>query len=357
MSPKQHPKPMVLITGAAGLIGSRLIDALAPRYDLVAFDIVTPERASPADWIKCDLTKDEAVGDALGTLRERHGDSLASVIHLAAYYDFSGEPSPLYRDLTVEGTRRLLQGLQAFKVEQFVFSSSLLVMQSVEPGDVLTENSPTRAEWEYPQSKLDTEQVIAEQHGAIPAIILRIAGVYDNDCHSIPIAQQIKRIYEKQMDSIFFPGNADCGQSFVHLDDVVDCTIRAVDRRGDLPALETLLIGESDTMSYGELQEQIGEVLHDQAWPAIRVPKVAAKAGAWTQEKVLGEEETFIKPWMVDMADAHRPVDPSRAKERLGWEPRHRLRHTLNTILDRLKEDPERWYQINKLPMPAELKS
>jgi hypothetical protein len=38
---------------------------------------------------------------ALATVRQRYSNSLASRIHLAAYYDISGEPSPLYRTLTV----------------------------------------------------------------------------------------------------------------------------------------------------------------------------------------------------------------------------------------------------------------
>jgi hypothetical protein len=31
----------------------------------------------------------------LGVIREHHGSHVASVIHLAAYYDFFGEPSSI----------------------------------------------------------------------------------------------------------------------------------------------------------------------------------------------------------------------------------------------------------------------
>lgn len=112
----------------------------------------------------CDLTSDESVNLALQTLRERHGNKLASVVHLAAYYDFSGQPSPLYRKLTVEGTRRLLRGLQNFEVDQFVFSSTHIVMKPSEHGDMITESSPVGADWDYPQSKLDTAKI--HQRGA-----------------------------------------------------------------------------------------------------------------------------------------------------------------------------------------------
>ena len=44
--------------------------------------------------------------------REHHGTHIAAVVHLAAYYDFLGKPSPKYDEITVEGTRRLLRGLR-----------------------------------------------------------------------------------------------------------------------------------------------------------------------------------------------------------------------------------------------------
>lgn len=345
-------KPLVLITGASGLIGSRLAEALAPKHRVVGLDVKPPPQAEyPFDWIEADLTDDRAVADVLRTVRQGYGDEIASVFHLAAYYDFSGEPSPLYQELNVEGTRRLLAGLLDFKVEQFVFSSSLLVMQPAELGEWINEDSPTEAGWDYPISKLETERVIRETHDGIPVVVLRIAGVYDEECHSIPIAQQIARIYEKQLESYFFPGNKQHGQPFVHLDDLVDCFLTALERRHSLDAEELFLIAEGEVLSYAELQERIGELIHGEAWPTIRIPKPVAKAGAWVKDK-LSSEDAFIKPWMIDLSDAHYPVDVSRARYRLGWEPRHDLRSTLSEMIARLKQDPRRWYETNKLPVP-----
>jgi hypothetical protein len=184
---------------------------------------------------------------------------------------------------------------------------------------------------------------------------MSLGGLHD-DCRSIPIAHQIKRIYERDLESCFFPGNAEHGQSFVHLDDLVDCLDRVVDGRRDLGAYEVFLVGKPDVMSYAELQDRIGEARHRHEWPTIRIPKTAAKAGAWLHEKLSGDnEEPFIKPWMVDLADAHYPVNPSKVRERLGWPPGHSLRTTLGEMLRRLKENPRRWYEVNKLPVPEQL--
>lgn len=346
-------KPVVLITGGAGLIGARLAEVFTANYQVVGLDVKRPEQEiAGADFFECDLTKDQSVARALAAVRGKYGDRLASVLHLAAYYDFSGAPSPLYRTLTVEGTRRLLRVLREFDVEQFVFSSTLLVMQPVEDeGEVITERSPVEAEdetWDYPRSKLEAERVIRQERGEIPAVILRIAGVYDENCHSIPIAQQISRIYEKKLESYFFPGDADHGQAFVHLEDLISCFRKVVELRQELGSYEVFLIAEPDVMSYAELQEQIGELAHGAEWPAIRIPKVMAKVGAWAQENILGQE-TFIKPWMVDLADTHYPVEIERARKRLGWEPQYRLRDTLSKMIGSLKLNPEKWYATNKL--------
>jgi nucleoside-diphosphate-sugar epimerase len=353
-------KPILLITGSAGLIGSRLVEEFASDYQVIGLDVKPPEvKVGQAEFVDCDLTKDESVTQALSTIRDKFGDHIASVLHLAAYYDFSGEPSPLYRELTVEGTRRLLKNLQPFQVEQLVFSSTLLVMKPVGEEEVITEGSPTESAektWDYPRSKIETENLIREVRGKIPAVILRIAGAYDEDCHSIPIAQQIARIYEKQLESYFFPGDADHGQAFIHLDDLVNCFREVVERRQELGQHELLLIAEPEVMSYAELQDKLGELLHGKEWPTIRIPKMVAKAGAWVREKMGGEEETFIKPWMVDLADANYPVEIARAREALGWEPAHRLRDTLNEMILRLKRDPRRWYDENHLPWPQENK-
>lgn len=349
----------ILITGASGLIGSRLCERLKEDYSLVGLDLKSPDDSSlPLDHIDTDLTDDDSVQSALATVKSEHGDQLRSVIHLAAYYDFSGEPSPLYKELTVEGTRRLLRALQEqnFHVQQFVFSSSLLVMKPDDYGREVSELSPTEAEWAYPQSKLEAEDVIRFEHGRIPYVILRIAGVYDEHCHSLPVSQQIARIYEKQLESFVFPGNSTHGQALVHLDDLADCFRKVVDHRKELGGQDLFLIAEPDVMSYGELQDRIGELIHGREWPTLRVPKPLAKAGAYVEEKLSGSEgQPFIKPWMIDLADDHYAADISHACTKLGWEPQHRLRDTLPAMIEFLMRDPRAFYEENKLPVPKEV--
>lgn len=349
---------MILVTGASGLIGSEIVSQFADDYRIVGLDVKEPRQAEALDFIKTDLTDDASVRDVLRRVRDEQGPDVASVIHLAAYYDFSGEPSPLYQELTVEGTRRLIRELHAqnLNVEQFVFSSSLLVMEPDEQGRRISELSPTRAEWAYPQSKLEAEEVIREERGNIPAVILRIAGVYDERCHSLPISQQIARIYEKQLESYVFPGNASHGQALVHLSDLVDSFRKTVDRRHELDEECVFLIAEPDVMSYEELQDRLGELIHGKEWPTIRIPKTVAKAGAWVQDKLARDEKDkpFIKPWMIDLADDHYAAMIVHARAQLDWEPKHRLRDTLPAMIESLKKNPRQFYEENGLPISEE---
>ncbi|MCE3257613.1 MAG: Vitamin epoxide reductase family protein [Nitrobacter vulgaris] len=82
------------------------------------------------------------------------------------------------------------------------------------------------------------------------------------------------------------------------------------------------------------------------------MPKSLTKAGALVQTEVL-DQETDIKPWMIENSDDHYEIDISRARMLLDWEPRHSLTTTLPEMIRRLKEDPTDWYEKNRLEPAA----
>src|SRR5687768_15104038 len=188
------PSELIIVTGSSGLIGSAVIKSLAGTHQLVGFDSGAPPHPPPqAECVNVDLGSEDGVRDGLERVRYAYGRRIDSVIHLAAYYDFAGEPSPKYEQITVKGTQRLLQALQEFDVGQFIFSSTMLVHAPCQPGERINEHWPIDPKWDYPKSKIETERLIHEERGAIPVVIQRIAGVYNDRCHSIPLAHQIQR--------------------------------------------------------------------------------------------------------------------------------------------------------------------
>ena len=351
-------KGTILVTGASGRLGYPVARRLAESFNVVGFDRRAPSHPPPsAECLYVDLTSDESLRRGLQAIRELHGNRIAAVIHLAAYYDFSGAPSPLYDQITVRGTERLLRLLQDFEVEQFIFSSTDLVHAPSAPGQRITEDSPLQPKWPYPESKVKTEQVIHAERGKIPAVILRIAGVYDDICHSIPLAQQIQRIYEHDITAHLFPGDISAGrQAYVHTDDVVDAILLAVARRRELPPDVTLLIGEPESPGYDTLQRAFGRLIHDVDWKTYSLPIPVAKMGAWAQEKLPLGRPPFIKPWTIDLANDNVELDITRARDILGWEPKHALRDTLPNMIPALKADPFAWYRENEIKPPLWLR-
>lgn len=354
----QADQEIVLITGVGGAIGSRIAKALGGQFRVVGFERDCSDVAG--ECIEADIASDESLQQAFGTFRQHYGERIAAVIHLAAYFDFTGEQHPLYEKVNVAGTANLLNALQEFKVERFIYSSTMLVHAPTEPGVPINEDSPIDAQWAYPQSKVQAEAIIREQHGALPYVLLRIAGMYDENCHSPTLAHQIQRIYERNFESYLFAGDPSHGQSFIHIDDLVDALVRTVQKRKALPDETALLLGEPAVMSYAALQNEIGRLIHGDTWETLELPKPIAAAGAWMQDKLevvipdsIDEgEKPFIKPFMVALADDHYEIDIRRAHDLIGWSPRHTLRETLPAMVAALKDDPIAWYQANKLHIP-----
>jgi nucleoside-diphosphate-sugar epimerase len=357
-------QPIVLVTGAAGNLGRSVAAALADGYRIVGLDRQAREEEPDGIYpiLAVDLGSDDSVALALQAFRSAHGPRIASVVHLAAYFDFTGEDNPLYQSVNVDGTRRLLRALQGFEVGQCLYPSTMLVHAPCRPGEHIDETQPLAPAWAYPKSKAAAEAVLREAHGHIPTVVLRLAGVYDTQMMVPTMAQQMARIYEHDLQSHLYSGSTLVGQSALHREDMLAALRLAVDRRERLPSGTEILIGEADAIGYEVLQDTLGGLMHGtETWPTLRVPKPLAAAGAWVQgrlepvvpDAIDGGKAPFIRPFMVAMADDHYALDIRRARELLGWEPRHRLADELPNMVASLKADPAAWYAANGINAPG----
>lgn len=353
-------RPIVLITGAGGNLGGTLAAALSADYRIVGLDISASEKRFPI--FAADFSNAAAVELAMMRVRERFGTRIASVVHLVAYFNQTGDDDPRYRSVNVEGTRNLLRALQSFEVEQFVYASTMLVHAPCLPGEHIDEDQPFAPAYPYPESKVEAEEAIAAEHGRIPYLILRLAGVYDKTSLIPTLAQQISRIHGREFQGYLYSGSALTGQSLLHKEDLIDAFRRAIDRRAELPSGTALLIGEPDPMSYDAMQDEIGYLIHGTTdWPTLELPRRVAAVGAWglgKLEPVIPDaidqgEEPAVRPYMAMMGNDHYALDIRRARRLLGWEPKHRFKEELPVIIDDLKRDPVGWYERNRIkPQP-----
>lgn len=353
-------RPVVLITGAAGNLGRSLARALERRYRVVGLDSQAVDAAYSV--IEIDLGKADSVARAMEEVRAQYGARIACVIHLAAYFDFTGEDKPQYRAVNVEGSRHLVRALRDFDVGLFLYSGTMLVHRPGESGERIDESAPIEPGWAYPKSKAEAEEAIREEAGDMPLLFLHLAGLYDEKISVPTFAHQIARIYERDFQSHLYSGDTDAGQAMIHREDMIDAFIRAVDRRENFTGETVILVGEPETLGYADLQDRIGALIHgEEEWPTLRVPAPVAAAGAWVQDKAepiipdaLDDgERPFIQPFMTRMASDHYEIDIARARNLLGWEPRYRLADELPAIVATLKEDPAAWYEANGVPPPA----
>ncbi|MCB1110366.1 MAG: NAD(P)-dependent oxidoreductase [Chlamydiia bacterium] len=334
----------IIITGVNGRIGSRLREKLQDKYEIIGIDNEETHAVSFKNYFKIDFSSDKEMHKGFDAIYQHHGKDFYSVIHLVAYYSFQGGDYTPYDQITVQGTRRLLKELSRGNIEQLVFSSTLLVHKPCKVGEKIREDSPINARWEYPKSKIEAEKVIINRRQRFSAAILRICGCYDEDCHAIPIARHISRIDKQSLESHFYPGDLQSGAPYLHFEDLVEGIIAVIEKKDSLENDEVFLMGEEETLTFKELQTQIGNLLWNKPWKTYPIPKWVAKLGAYLKK-------SFIQPWMIDFTDDYYALDLSKSKRLLNWSPKHSLRKTLPIMIKNLKKDRARWYVKNKIPL------
>jgi nucleoside-diphosphate-sugar epimerase len=79
---------IVIITGSSGFIGAAAVRRMASSSRVVGFDREgNPNPPKEAECVCVDVMSDQSMRDGLERVRYAYGDNIASVIHLAAYYD------------------------------------------------------------------------------------------------------------------------------------------------------------------------------------------------------------------------------------------------------------------------------
>jgi len=152
-----------LVTGGAGYIGSHVVRAFRNEgIDCVVLDDLSSGHRGfvPEDvpLVVGSLVDRAAIDEALD------GRAVSGVVHLAGFkYAGVSVSRPLHTyTQNVTGTVVLLEGMAAHGVERIVFSSSAAVYGTPDT-DLVTEESPTRPESPYGESKLIGEWLLRDQ--------------------------------------------------------------------------------------------------------------------------------------------------------------------------------------------------
>ena len=164
---------ILLLTGASGLVGSRLL----PRLVQDGFDcraLLRSERTLPAGavGVRGDLDDPSLLREAV--------EGVDSVVHLAAFFR-TADDDAIWR-ANLDGTRNLVEAVKAYAPQaRFVMASTGNVYDAgaQRPGRETDSCTPTAA---YPASKLAAEALLRES--GLTWSIVRLPFVYgDGDGH------------------------------------------------------------------------------------------------------------------------------------------------------------------------------
>ena len=162
----------VAVTGAAGYIGSRLVERLRRAgHGVLAIDRAAPAGAGDADFLRCDLCDPGAYRDALV--------GVDLLCHLAAAKGDWGISDAEYRRDNVIATEALLDSARHAGVRNWIFYSTVSVLG---PSDAaLDERAPRRPANPYGASKAECEALLeryARDERGARVLILRPSVVF-----------------------------------------------------------------------------------------------------------------------------------------------------------------------------------
>ncbi|MBG33131.1 SDR family oxidoreductase [Alcanivorax jadensis] len=288
----------ILITGAAGYIGSQVARRLSQDHHVVGVDIRADDSAG-FPFYEMDI-RDPNLGRLLG---EHH---IQQVVHLAAVLEDSGDRARDF-DIDVNGTRNVLDACVAAGVEQLVVTSSGAAY-GYHPDNPawLDEDDALRGNPEFPYSdhKRQVENLLAEyrqKHPALKQLVLRPGTVLGANTRNL-----ITRLFEKPR----LVAVAGSPSPFVF---IWDQDVVAIIQKGVLEgkAGRYNLAGDG-ALSIHELGRLLGK-------PVVSVPAGLIRAALWIGNR-LGL--TRYTPGQVNFL-RYRPVLANRRlKEDFGYIPR-----------------------------------
>ncbi|MFO7839748.1 MAG: SDR family oxidoreductase [Desulfosalsimonadaceae bacterium] len=318
----------ILITGATGFIGSKLLQILEARAEklcaLVRRKPCRQKGLEGVNWIEYDIT------GSMKELPEKIAD-IDIVVHLAARAhvmdDKLLDPLTKYRKVNVQGSLNLAQQAAAAGIKRFVFISSIGVNgnQSIGP---FTVNDPPNPIEPYAISKFEAEQSLRKfaNETRMELVVIRPPLVYG------PMASgNFRRLVRLVHKGLPLPlGLVHNKRSLVALDNLVDLILTCIDHPD--AAGQTFMVSDGKDLSTPELIRKLAYAM-GRPTRLLPVPQGLLRLGGF----MMGKEKE------VERLIGSLQVDISHTCDTLGWRPPvtadEALYKTGRDFVSRLKED------------------
>jgi dihydroflavonol-4-reductase len=307
-----------LITGATGFVGSALLRRLLARGHRVRA-LVRPgaDRRNLAGLPVEEFPGDLGDSDSL----DRALEGCRFLFHVAADYRlWVREPEPMYAT-NVAGTRNLMLSALRHAVERVVYTSSVATLglrADHRPADESTPSALEHMVGHYKRSKFLAEEAVRElvREKGLPAVIVNPSTpVGPRDLRPTPTGRVIVDAVNGRM-----PAYVDTGLNLVHVDDVAEGHILALER--GRPG-ERYVLGGQD-MALREILVEVASIVGRKP-PRLRLPHelvlpLAYVCEAWSS--VTGGCEPRVTVDGVRMAKKFMFFSSEKAQRELGYTSR-----------------------------------
>lgn len=258
--------PRVMVTGAAGLVGSRIMRSLIARgIPALGYDKLDRDSAGfrddKCDWQVGDICDQELVKAAI----DRQGTQ--RIIHAASILQSDCQKAPsLGVRVNVAGTMAVFDAARAKGVNRVVFTSSIAVYGGTRI-DPMPESHPCAPVSIYGSAKLLGEQVgsVYSSQGGFDFTALRYGLVYGpGKVGSAGIASRFQDFVRAalEQDVIRLP-RANPRKPFLYVDDAVAAAVHAC-------TIEKAANGIFNVSGEGHSMDEVGQLLSELA-PAAKI--------------------------------------------------------------------------------------
>lgn len=207
----------VLVTGASGFVGSRLVDKLIQRGDAVTALVRQGRTVNPKAA--------KVVGDITYPDFDFEDDSYDVVYHLAAVWP-GEKDKKIQKRVNLDGTINVLSKVKD-KAKFFVYVSGLGVFGDAQ-GKIIDEETPLNPNTDYAKIRVEAQQHLEEncRQFGIPFTVAYLGDVYGNGgWFKSMMLERLKR------NSFKILGSGKYYRSLVHVDDAVSALASIAEKK------------------------------------------------------------------------------------------------------------------------------
>jgi nucleoside-diphosphate-sugar epimerase len=307
----------VVVTGGAGFLGSRLIEALEARGDEVVC-IEQPGLTQPPIAKCCARYADVGLTD-VERLRELFTGA-QTVFHLAGLLTARGARE--YYAVNTEGTHAVLEAAAGLgrAAPRVILASSTAALGPCRNGEPLSPDTVPHPLSQYGYSKLLAEAVAHAYGDRVPVTILRFSSIYG------PRDQSLVGVFRMiGMGVAVSIGSWDRTASLLYVDDAVQALVAAAD--SPAAAGRTYCITHPDPVTWRAFAQALGRTVGRPpvlvSVPATIARGLALGIEAWARLRrrsaLLGRDR------VREVAASGWVADPSRATREFGFRPAYPL--------------------------------